>query len=106
MRQRCKTTGNERRPGRRACGCPAFTLLELLVVVAIVALLLALLLPAHAHARKKARIIIAHSDLRQICLALDAYAMDNGDALPLVPARAWVSRFKLRLIPHRRGRAS
>lgn len=82
MRQRFNADGWQ--PGKGAV-CRAgsgFTLIELLVVVATIALLLAILLPAHAHARKKARIVIAHSDLRQICLSLDAYAMDNGDALP------------------------
>jgi prepilin-type N-terminal cleavage/methylation domain-containing protein len=59
-----------------------FTLLELLVVVAVIALLLAILLPAQRYARVKARVVKAHSDLRQICLALDAYAMDNDDDLP------------------------
>lgn len=82
MGQRWKTIDDGRERGCAAYGSSAVTLLELLAVVAVVALLLAILLPAHAHARKKARIVIAHSDLRQICLALDAYAMDNGDALP------------------------
>lgn len=60
----------------------AFTLLELLIVVAVLGLLVSLLLPNLRHARLKARMTIAHSDLRQICLALDAYIMDNRDALP------------------------
>jgi len=60
----------------------AFTLVELLVVVAIVALLLAMLLPSHRRVRVQARVVVAHADLRNICVALDAYAMDNRDRWP------------------------
>ncbi len=82
MRQRFNT---DRRQRGKYLACRygiGSTLIELLVVVAVIALLLAILLPAHRHARRKARIVVAHSDLRQICLALDAYAMDNDDAAP------------------------
>lgn len=64
--------------GRR----PAFTLIELLVVVAIIALLLSLLLPALGRARRQAQIVRVHADLRQICTALDAYALGNREKLP------------------------
>ncbi len=60
----------------------AFTLIELLVVVAIVAVLISILLPALGRARKEARVVVVHSDLRQICLALDGYALDNRDDVP------------------------
>lgn len=65
--------------GRQAGG---FTLIELLVVVAIIALLVAILVPALGRARTQARIVRARADLRHICLALDAYAMNNRDKLP------------------------
>ena len=61
----------------------AFTLIELLVVVAIIALLIAVLLPTLKNAKRKARVVIAHSDLRQICISLDAYAMDNHEQVPV-----------------------
>jgi type II secretory pathway pseudopilin PulG len=60
----------------------AFALVELLVVVAIIALLVALLLPSLQLARMQARVVRVHGDLRQICNALDAYSMDNHDGLP------------------------
>ena len=83
IRQRCKTNRHPR--GKRsACRADAgFTLIELLIVVAVIALLAAVLLPTLRSGRVKARIVIAHSDLRQICIALDAYAMDNHDQVPV-----------------------
>jgi prepilin-type N-terminal cleavage/methylation domain-containing protein len=60
----------------------AFTLIELLVVVAVIAVLISLLLPALGSARRQARIVRVHADLRQVCLAIDAYALENGDLVP------------------------
>ncbi len=57
-------------------------MLEVLVVVAIIALLISLLLPALGLARMQARIVRVHADLRHICLALDAYSLDYRDKLP------------------------
>ena len=59
-----------------------FTLLELLVVAAIIALLVAILLPALGRSMMRARVVQVHSDLRQITLALDAYMLNSRDKLP------------------------
>ncbi|HOB76106.1 MAG TPA: prepilin-type N-terminal cleavage/methylation domain-containing protein [Phycisphaerae bacterium] len=59
-----------------------FALIEVLVVVAVLALLVAILLPALSKARLRSRVVAVHSDLRQITLALDAYAMEHKDKLP------------------------
>mgnify|MGYP000688354941 CR=1 FL=1 len=60
----------------------AFSLVELLVVTAIVALLTSLLLPALRTARLRARIVTAHVELRGIEVALQMYADGNAGALP------------------------
>ncbi len=59
-----------------------FTLIEVLVVVAIIALLAGILTPALARARLRSRVVVAHSDLRQITLALDMYAGEHKGRLP------------------------
>ena len=61
---------------------PGFTLVDLLVVTAIIAVLASLLLPALGRANRSARSAACLSNLHQIGLALDLYVQDNGDHLP------------------------
>ncbi len=60
----------------------AFTLLELLVVVAIIGILAALLLPALSAAHQKARCAQCNNNLQQIGIAFTMYAQEHADHLP------------------------
>ncbi len=67
---------------RPRVGGGAFTLIELLVAVSVIALLMAILLPALQRARMQTRIVRVHTDLHQICVALESYMMDNRNRVP------------------------
>jgi prepilin-type N-terminal cleavage/methylation domain-containing protein/prepilin-type processing-associated H-X9-DG protein len=60
----------------------AFSLIELLVVIGIIAVLMAILLPALERAREKANGTKCANSLRQIGLALSAYVNDNHGQYP------------------------
>lgn len=63
----------------------AFTLMELLVVVAVIAILAALLLPSLGRAKRSARATACLSQLRQMGVALELYVQDSEDRLPVCP---------------------
>jgi prepilin-type processing-associated H-X9-DG protein/prepilin-type N-terminal cleavage/methylation domain-containing protein len=67
----------------------AFTLVELLVVISIIALLIAILLPSLRRARAQGKQVTCASQLRQVGLALNMYADGESDWLP-----AWSGRHR------------
>jgi prepilin-type N-terminal cleavage/methylation domain-containing protein/prepilin-type processing-associated H-X9-DG protein len=68
-----------RKPGIQT---PAFTLVELLVVVAIIAILASLLMPALGHARTAARTVLCVGNLRQQYLGFTQFADDHQGTVP------------------------
>ena len=60
----------------------AFTLIQLLVVIAIIAILASMLLPALTKAKDRAMLATDLSNIKQIVLATHMFANDNNDYLP------------------------
>jgi len=63
-------------------GRSAFTLVELLVVVAIIALLVSILLPTLGRAKEQARIVSCMSNLKALGLSYTFYTMEHNDWYP------------------------
>jgi prepilin-type processing-associated H-X9-DG protein len=61
----------------------AFTLVELLVVIGIIALLIAILLPALSRARETAKRVVCLSNLHQMVIAANAYVAESRGYYPV-----------------------
>lgn len=66
----------------------AFTLIELLVVISIIALLLAILMPALRSARRQTQKLVCANHLKQLGLGINMYASVNDSKIPADPDAA------------------
>jgi len=72
------------RPRHPSTPQAAFSLIELLLVIGIIALLVAMLMPALGRMRSRAKEISCMNNLRQVFLAARMYADENGGKLPKI----------------------
>jgi prepilin-type N-terminal cleavage/methylation domain-containing protein/prepilin-type processing-associated H-X9-DG protein len=83
---------------RRGGALGGFTLIELMVVMAIIAILMALLLPSLARAKAKANQISCLNKMRQLTLSALMYAGDHNDEFP--PRRTTTNAWPHKLKPY------
>jgi prepilin-type N-terminal cleavage/methylation domain-containing protein len=67
-------TADISQPSERQRG---FTLVELMVVVAIIALIASIVIPNYVHARAQASVVDSIANMKQIAVALESYYADN-----------------------------
>jgi prepilin-type N-terminal cleavage/methylation domain-containing protein/prepilin-type processing-associated H-X9-DG protein len=67
----------------------AFTLVELLVVIGIIAILVAILLPTLSRARAAAQTLACASNARQLALAIRLFSQEHRGYMPAVSDKAW-----------------
>ncbi len=64
------------------CKKNGFTLIELLVVISIIAVLMAIMMPALRKAKSQASQVVCQSNLRQLCMSLAGYTGDSNGQMP------------------------
>jgi type II secretion system protein G len=86
------------RKGRPTLQRKAFTLIELLIVVAIIAILAAIAVPNFLEAQTRSKVSRAKADMRTIATALEAYYVDSNH-YPISRYNGWFFTFSRRLSP-------
>jgi prepilin-type N-terminal cleavage/methylation domain-containing protein/prepilin-type processing-associated H-X9-DG protein len=80
-RMQSRNNAHDPRPRGAASG-GGFTLVEMLVVIAVIAILAAILLPALSQAKDKGKTVACLNNLKQLQLAINMYADEHEDELP------------------------
>jgi prepilin-type N-terminal cleavage/methylation domain-containing protein len=73
---------------RSRAGQTGFTLIEVLVVIAVIAILTAIVIPMYLNARAKASNASVKEGVHTIAIGIETYAADNHDTYPVVTAVA------------------
>lgn len=84
MRSCVKKRTKHRRDAGATSVVPAFSLIELLVVVAIIGLLAAILMPALSRAREQTRQVACRNNVRSIWTGILAYTLEFNDRVPFM----------------------
>jgi prepilin-type N-terminal cleavage/methylation domain-containing protein/prepilin-type processing-associated H-X9-DG protein len=81
---------------RNFCRCRAFTLIEVIVVLAIIVIMMSMVYPAYTTISERAKATKDMSNLRQIGMATQTYMNDSDGVLPgsIIPAVTWMSQLR------------
>ena len=71
------------RINRAGAGRRAFTLIELLIVVAIIAILAAIAVPNFLEAQVRSKVSRVKADMRSLATAIESYTVDNNKPIPV-----------------------
>ncbi|AHF92779.1 N-terminal cleavage protein [Opitutaceae bacterium TAV5] len=98
-----KSHPGQNRPSTRTTVRAAFTLIELLTVIAIIGILAAIIIPTVGKVRETAKNATCISNLRQVATAMLLYAEDNRQVLPTSAAGSenWIFDLTGYYIPRR-----
>jgi len=77
----------------------AFTLIELLIVVAIIAILAAIAVPNFLEAQVRSKVSRAKADMRSLATAIEAYRVDNNNYIVALDSIGGWRTFEQRLVP-------
>ena len=87
---------------QRLAPSSAFTLIELLIVIAIIAILALIAVPNFLEAQVRAKVSKVHADMRSVTVAIEAYTVDWGRA-PIGRSEGYDNTAPIRLWPRYHG---
>src|SRR5262252_6103005 len=76
------------------CVQRAFTLIELVVVLGVIAIMMSLTYPAYTYISQRAKGTKDISNLRQIAIATQMYMNDNNNVFPGSSTQIWMSQLE------------